>query len=162
MFRPMRRNRQELSQDICRQILTTGKQGILAVSGDNNYPYAVPVNYVYYQDKIYIHSALTGHKIDAIRKCDKVSFCIIDKDDVIPEKFTTNFRSVIIFGRVKLITDEKLKYDSLKALADKYAPQYEQEGIEEINSAFKRTAIIEITIEYMTGKQGSGLVNQHK
>lgn len=160
MFRPMRRKRQQLAQDDCKQILITGKQGILALAGDDDYPYAVPVNYVYFRDKIYIHSAMNGHKIDSIKAHDKVSFCIIDKDDIIPEKFTTNFRSVIVFGRAKIIDDEQLKFDALKALADKYSPAYPKEGIEEINGAIKRTAVIEIEIEHITGKESMELLLQ--
>lgn len=162
MFRPIRRKRQQLNLDACKHILITGKQGILAVHGDDDYPYAVPVNFVYHNDKIYIHSAMSGHKIDSIKANDKVSFCIIDKDDIIPEKFTTNFRSATIFGRAKLIDDEQLKFDALKALADKYSPQYPNEGIAEINGAIKRTAVIEITIEHLSGKQGLGLLTQDK
>lgn len=162
MFRPMRRKRQNLTTDQCQQILAKGKQGVLATLGYDDYPYAVPVNYVYYQDKIYIHCALFGHKIDAIKHHAKVSFTIIDKDDIVPAKFTTYFRSAIIFGKATLIEDEQLKYDALKALAAKYCPELEAEAIAEINGAIKRTAIIEITIDHMTGKEALELVNKRK
>ena len=79
-----------------------------------------------------------------------------------PEKFTTYFRSIIIFGKAILIEDEQLKYDALKALAAKYCPGFETEAIEEINGAIKRTAIIEITIDQMTGKEALELVNKRK
>ena len=83
----------------------------LALLGDNDYPYAVPISYVYHDGKLYFHSALAGHKVDAILKCDKASFCVIEKDDVQPEKYTTFFRSVIAFGRIHIIEDEGGTHD---------------------------------------------------
>ena len=90
----MRRKRQQLAEEEI-AILEKATTGTLALLGDNDYPYAVPISYVYHDGKLYFHSALTGHKVDAIRKCDKASFCVIEKDDVQPEKYTTFFRSVI-------------------------------------------------------------------
>jgi len=98
MFREMRRFRQALSQDDCAEVLRRNSSGVLAVSGDDGYPYAVPLSYVYAGSKLYFHCAPVGHKIDAIEKNSKVSFCVIDKDEVVPEKYTTYFRSVILFG----------------------------------------------------------------
>ena len=97
-FRPMRRNRQQLSEEESIEILQKATSGVLALLGDNGYPYAVPISYVYADGKIYFHSALSGHKVDAIRSCDKASFCVIEQDDVQPKKYTTFFRSVIAFG----------------------------------------------------------------
>lgn len=97
--RKMRRFRQELPQDEVLRILSTGKVAVWAVSGDDGYPYAVPVNYVYDNGCLFLHSASQGHKIDAIKRNPKCSVCIIDKDDVIPEEFTSYFRSVIAFGK---------------------------------------------------------------
>ena len=81
-FREMRRKRQQLAEEESIGILQKATSGTLALMGDNDYPYAVPISYVYYEGKLYFHSALTGHKVDAIRKCDKASFCVIEKDDV--------------------------------------------------------------------------------
>jgi len=85
------------------KILQSATSGVLAVCGDDGYPYAVPLSYVYADGKIYFHSALQGHKIDAIRSNPKVSFCVIDKDDIQPQEFTTYFRSVIVFGKARII-----------------------------------------------------------
>lgn len=99
----------------------------MAVSGDDDYPYAVPVNYVYDGTSIYIHSAAQGHKVDALRRNHKCSLCIVDKDDVIPEEFTSYFRSVIVFGTAHFVesTDEKIA--ALRLLADKYSPGIDAE-----------------------------------
>lgn len=111
MARTMRRFKQQLSAEDTERILRTGKYCVMAVSGDDGYPYAVPINYVYDGTSIYIHSAAQGYKIDALRRNPKCSLCIVDKDDVIPEEFTSYFRSVIAFGTACFVesTDERLR-----------------------------------------------------
>ena len=99
-FREMRRKRQQLSNEESVAILEKATAGTLALLGDGDYPYAVPISYVYHEGKLFFHSALAGHKVDAIRKCEKASFCVIEQDDVQPKKYTTFFRSVIAFGRI--------------------------------------------------------------
>ena len=94
-FREMRRKRQQLSNEESVAILEKATAGTLALLGDGDYPYAVPISYVYHEGKLFFHSALAGHKVDAIRKCEKASFCVIEQDDVQPKKYTTFFRSVI-------------------------------------------------------------------
>ena len=111
-FREMRRKRQQLSNDESVAILEKATAGTLALLGDEDYPYTVPISYVYYDGKLYFHSALAGHKVDAIRKCDKASFCVIEQDDVQPKKYTTFFRSVIAFGRIHIIEDEQEKLET--------------------------------------------------
>ena len=107
-FREMRRKRQQLAEEESIAILEKATAGTLALLGDNDYPYAVPISYVYHDGKLYFHSALAGHKVDAIRKCDKASFCVIEQDDVQPEKYTTFFRSVIAFGRIHIIEEIRI------------------------------------------------------
>ena len=105
-FREMRRKRQQLSNEESVAILEKATAGTLALLGDGDYPYAVPISYVYHEGKLFFHSALAGHKVDAIRKCEKASFCVIEQDDVQPKKYTTFFRSVIAFGRIHIIEDD--------------------------------------------------------
>lgn len=102
----MRRNKQLLSNNESVEILKNGTSGVLALLGDNEYPYAVPISYVYDNSKIYFHGAKSGHKIDAIRKCNKASFCVIAQDEIHPEKYTTYFKSVITFGKIRILEDE--------------------------------------------------------
>ena len=94
-FREMRRKRQQLSDAECVGILENATSGTLALQGDGGYPYAVPISYVHADGKLYFHSALKGHKVDAIRGCDKASFCVIEQDEVHGEEYTTYFRSVV-------------------------------------------------------------------
>ena len=154
----MRRFKQELSHDECEKILFDGREGVLALSGDEGYPYAVPLNYVYSGGAIYFHCAGSGHKIDAIKKCDKASFCVIEKGDIVQEKYTTFFRSVIVFGRISEVNDEKEKYDGIKTLTEKYCPDY-KDGIEAaIEKEWNRLNMLKLEIEHMSGKQAIELV----
>ena len=158
MFRELRRTKQSLPLEEVEAILKRNTSGTLAVLGDEGYPYAVPVSYVYEDYKIYFHCAMTGHKIDAIHHCDKVSFCVIDQDDIVPEKFTTFYKSVIAFGRAKVLEGEE-KYHAIDILCEKYSPNIIGRK-EEIESSFEHLIMIEIKIEHMTGKAAIELMNQ--
>ena len=157
MFREMRRKRQSLPAEECVSILDKMTNGTLALYGDDGYPYAVPVSYVHSGGKIYFHSALTGHKVDAILRNDKVSFCVVEQDEVMPAEFTTYFRSVIIFGRARILTDEDGKMAALRLLAEKYS--HGEAGIgAEMAKGFNHLIMVEIMIEHMTGKESIELV----
>jgi hypothetical protein len=156
----MRRKRQQLSEEKSIGILQKSTAGTLALLGDNGYPYAVPISYVYADGKLYFHSALSGHKIDAIRNCDKASFCVIDKDDVQPEKYTTYFCSVIAFGRIHIIEDHKEKLETARMLGDRYNPNQEEALQKELEKGLSRMVMIQFDIEHLTGKQAIELVKR--
>ena len=159
-FRPMRRNRQQLSEEESIEILQKATSGVLALLGDNGYPYAVPLSYGYADGKIYFHSALSGHKVDAIRSCDKASFCVIEQDDVKPEKYTSYFRSVIAFGRIHIEEDEAEKLAIARLLGNRYNPNHEEALQKEIESGLSRMLAIRLDIEHLTGKEAIELVRQ--
>jgi nitroimidazol reductase NimA-like FMN-containing flavoprotein (pyridoxamine 5'-phosphate oxidase superfamily) len=161
-FRQMRRKRQQLTQEESIAILQKATAGTLALLGDDGYPYAVPISYVYNEGKIYFHSALNGHKVDAIRKYDKASFCVIEQDDVQPEKYTTFFRSVIAFGRIHIIEDEKEKLEIVRMLGNRYNPNQDDALQKEIESGLSRLLAIRFDIEHLTGKEAIELVKQHQ
>lgn len=161
-FRPMRRHRQQLSEAESIAILKKKTSGTLALLGDEGYPYAVPLSYVYTDGKLYFHSALEGHKVDAIRRCDKASFCIIEQDNVQPEKFTTFYRSVIVFGRIHIIDDEHEKMITARMLGSRYNPNDEESLNKEIEKGLSRMLMIRFDIEHLTGKEAIEYVNQHK
>lgn len=152
MFRKMRRYRQQLSQEETISILKSGKTAVLGVLGDDGYPYTVPINYVYADGKIYFHGAKSGHKIDAIKRCGRVSLCVIEKDDVVKEELTTYFRSVILFGKARVLEAEEEMFHAARALGLKY---YEdKETVErEIKREKASLCCVEIVIEHMTGKE---------
>lgn len=156
MFRKMRRFRQQLPDEEAIKILENGKTGVLAVNGDDGYPYTVPINYLYRDGKIIIHGAKAGHKYDAMLKSDKVSFCVIDKDEVVPDKVTNYFRSVVAFGRVKIIEDETLRREAALAIGRKFGP--EEAVQEDMKRSYNNVVMYEINIEHITGKEAIELV----
>lgn len=161
MFREMRRGRQQLSNEECKQILCRGTNGILAVQDDHGYPYAVPMSYVYANGAVYFHCAKAGHKMDAIAHCNKASFCVVDKDEIVPEKFTTLYRSVIVFGCAVVVEDKEEKRRSIRALMGKYSPNEGAQKTEaEIDAYWERLCMVKLTIEHMTGKQAIELVEK--
>ncbi len=163
MFREMRRKRQLLSQEDTQKVLYQGTSGVLAVSGDNDYPYAVPLSYVYDGQKIYFHSAKSGHKLDSISKNPKASFCVIDKDQIVPEEYTTYFRSVIVFGTIRILQDEAEKREAIEKLAAKYAPDDTEENRKRaIEREWKPLCMLEMIPEHISGKEAIELVEHHK
>lgn len=163
MFREMRRKRQLLSQEDAQKVLYRGTSGVLAVSGDDDYPYAVPLSYVYDGQKIYFHSAKRGHKLDSISKNPKVSFCVIDKDHIVPDEYTTYFRSVIVFGTIRILQDEAEKREAIEKLAVKYAPDDTEENRKKaIEREWKPLCMLEMIPEHISGKEAIELVRQHK
>lgn len=161
MFRKMRRKKQELTAEETIAILKRNTSGTLALMGDDGYPYSVPVSYVYCPGKIIIHGAKTGHKTDSIRRCEKVSFSVIDQDRVIPEEYTTYFRSTIVFGKMRIIDNLDEISRDIDILALKYRPGHEEERREEIEKTLSAICVMELNIEYMTGKQSIELTKNH-
>lgn len=160
MFREMRRKKQKLIEKQCLDILRRAKTATLALSGDDGYPYSVPINFVYEDGKIYFHGAKEGHKIDALKNNPKVSMSIIDQEDVIEEELTTYFRSVILFGKARILQSDDEIYHAIETLALKY--NNDQIVVEkEIQREWEALCCIEITIEHLTGKQAIELVNKN-
>ena len=158
MFREMRRKNQELSREEAEAVLRRGTSGVLAVAGDGGYPYAVPLSYAYAEGKLYFHCARAGHKLDAVRREPKASFCVIDQDQVVPEEYTTYFRSAIAFGTVRELTDEEEKRRAIELLALKYAPEDSPEGRQRaIDREWKPLCMLEMTLDHVTGKEAKEL-----
>ena len=139
MFREMRRFKQQISEEECIRILKEEPRGVLSMIGDDGYPYGIPISHFYSEEdgKIYFHGAKVGHKIDAIKANDKVSFCVYDQGYQREGEWALNINSVIVFGRIHLVDDE----------------EYLQH---ELTNAFPRVQCLELTIEHITGK----LVNE--
>ena len=162
-FRPMRRNKQELSKQECESVLKRGTSGVLALLGDGGYPYAVPLSYVYADGRFFFHCAKTGHKLDAIRKEEKASFCVTDQDRIVPEKFTTCFRSVIAFGKVRILEEENEIRNAIEKLAVKYSPEESGASREaEIERDFSILCMLEFIVEHMSGKEAVELVKERE
>lgn len=151
MFREMRRKNRQLSEDECVEILTNEPRGVLAILGDYDYPYTVPMSHVYVDGKIYFHGAQRGHKVDAVKKHDKVSYCVVDSGVKAEDSWWYTFRSVVVFGKIKMLTDRDEKIDKLICLGDKFFPTHE-ETLAEIDRLIDKTEVFEITIDHMSGK----------
>ena len=157
MERKMRRFKQLLSEQAAKEILDNAPDGVLSLIGPAGEPYGVPISYVYDGDKrIYFHSAVKGHKIDCIQANGRCSFCVIGQDLVVPDEFTTYFRSVIVKGSIRIVGSRDETIRGLLLLCGKYSP-----GIDpgpEISKCIDHVYVLCLDIESMTGKEAIELV----
>ncbi len=152
MFREMRRFKQQLSEEECAELLRTVPRGVLSVCGDDGYPYGVPMDFVCADGKLYFHCAKEGHKLDAILRNDKVSFCIMDEGYRDAGDWALRIRSVIVFGRMRVLEDAEERITRLRQLGQKYYP--DAESVEsEIERDAARAVVLELTPEHITGKR---------
>ena len=153
MFRPMRRIKQQLPVEECISILKSEVRGILSVLGDDDYPYGIPLDFYYSEEdnRIYFHGAGEGHKIDSIKKHDKVSFCVMDKGTPDAESWFLHFRSVIVFGRIKIVKDHAKALDICRQLCYRFglAPDVVDKMVEKSGA---RVTCLELIPEHITGK----------
>lgn len=149
----MRRKGQILPDEEALDILRGATSGVLALAGDDGYPYAVPMSYVFDGENIYFHSAPEGHKVDSVRRESKVSFCVVAEDNVMPEKYTTAYKSVIVFGRIRVIEDAAEKRSAIEKLGRKYAPNHPGGLATEIDSFFNHFCMLCLEPEHITGKE---------
>ena len=157
MFRLMRRFKQQISEEDCARILKEQPRGVLSMIGDDGYPYGIPLDHWYPEEekKLYFHCAKTGHKIDAITACDKVSYCVMDEGYRKNGDWALNINSVVVFGRMRIVEDEEKKREICTNLVRKFTDD-EEYLQKELANAFPRVNCLELTIEHMTGK----LVNE--
>ncbi|GKX66457.1 pyridoxamine 5'-phosphate oxidase family protein [Inconstantimicrobium mannanitabidum] len=151
MFREMRKKEREIKTDETIEILKNNSYGVLSTICENGYPYGVPISYVYINDSVYFHCATEGQKLDNINNNNKVSFCIVGETCVLPDKFSTQYESVIIFGRANEVFDDE-KNTVLLEILNKYSPEYIEKGRVYIEKASERTKVYKINIDNITGK----------
>lgn len=150
-FREMRRNDRVLTTESTIMCLEIGKYGTLSTICENGYPYSLPISYVYCDGAIYIHSAVTGQKLDNITNNKKVSFSVVNNTNVVASEFTTKYESVVVFGDACEVYDDE-KEKALVELIEKYSPDFLEKGIEYISKASRATKVIKIEIKHITGK----------
>jgi len=154
MFRDIVRKKQELTLDECKEILKNEPRGVLSVIGDGGYPYGLPINYYYNEEDghVYFHSGKSGHKIDALRACDKVSFCVYDSGYRNEGDWALNIKSVIVFGKIRIVEDYDKAMDICRRLSYKFTD--DSKYIEKEIEAFGRnTLTLELIPEHITGKR---------
>jgi uncharacterized protein len=157
MFREMKRCKQLLSAEETATVMDRCTNGILACLGDQDYPYAVPLSFVYFNNIIYFHSAKAGHKIDAIVKNPKVSFAVVDQDMVVSEEYTTRFRSVVAFGKARVVEGDEW-IQAFNALVIKYSGDQPEEDRHKEVANCSRSYIIAVDVDHITGKEAIELI----
>lgn len=157
MFRKMRRFKQQISNEECVAVLKTETRGVLSVLGEDGYPYGIPMNHWYSEadGKLYFHGAKEGHKIDAIQKCEKVCYTVFDKGYRKDGEWSLNVNSVVVFGKISLVTDKEKTKEICTALCRKFTDD-EVYLERELKNALQRVQCLELTPEHITGK----LVNE--
>ena len=157
MFRKMRRFKQQISEAECINVLKTQPRGVLSVVGDDGYPYGIPLSHFYCEEDghIYFHGAGEGHKIDALKKCDKVSFCVYDEGYRREGEWSLNIKSVVVFGRIRFVDGAEKKEKICRSIGYKFTSDAEYVENEVKNDA-GRCLCLELVPEHMTGK----LVNE--
>lgn len=161
MFRTMRRSRQLLSPEKTLAVMGRCTNGVLACWGDEDYPYAVPVSYAFVEGTIYLHSARSGHKIDAIARNPKVSFAVVDEDTIVGAEYTSYFRSAIAFGRARIAEGEE-RQAALAALVEKYSADQPEDDKQRVIGECERACVIAIDVEHLTGKEAIELVQARR
>ncbi len=153
MFRELLRKNKELSMQECVEILKNEKRGVLSVIGDNDYPYGMPMNHFYNEDdeKIYFHCGKIGHRLESLRKHNKVSFCTYDNGYRNEGEWALNIKSVIVFGRIEIIEDADIIADITKKLSYKFT-QDEEYINKEIKLYSDKTLLLQLTPEHICGK----------
>ncbi len=156
-FRKMRRFKQEISKEECIRILKEQPRGVLSVLGDGGYPYGIPLDHWYSEadGHLYFHCARTGHKLDAIRNCDKVSYCVYDEGYRREGEWALNINSVVIFGRMRIVEEEEKRIEICSALCRKFVDD-EEYLQKELKHFLPAVCCLELVPEHMTGK----LVNE--
>ena len=155
MFKPIRKKINEIDRSAVEDLLQSNRRGILAMNGDNGYPYAIPINYFYdcVGQKIYFHGAKVGHKVELLKASDKVCFTVYGNERIDEaESWAPYMQSVVVFGKCRLLEPGLESIDRLKEFAMKYYPN-ETLADEEIARSGRAAQIFEITIEHMSGKQ---------
>lgn len=157
MFREMLRKKQKISDDDCIILLKNEKRGVLSVIGDGGYPYGFPINHYYNENDgcLYFHCGKTGHKLDAIKDCNKASFCVYDKGYKKENDWALNIKSVIVFGKIEVVDDMDTIIEISRKLSYKFTTD-ESYIDNEIKKFAKATLLLKLKPEHISGK----LVNE--
>ncbi|HYE83123.1 MAG TPA: pyridoxamine 5'-phosphate oxidase family protein [Clostridia bacterium] len=151
MFKEMRRQDRKIDNSEALRILEEGQYGILSTTGSSGYAYGVPISYACGSGCIYFHCAVEGQKLENIKHNNKVSFCVVGNTTPLPQSFSVNYESTIVFGKAAEISGSE-KQAALEALISKYSPAFTKEGLKYIENSSAETRVFKIEIEHMTGK----------
>lgn len=150
-MKAMRKIQRQMNDMEALELLKKGEYGILSTCGEGNQPYGVPLSYVVIDENIYFHGVGIGTKLDNISINNKVSFTVVGKTKILQEEFSTEYESVIAFGRAIILNEEE-KYEPLMEFIRKYSPKFMEQGQLYIDRAKKATTLIKIEIYSFSGK----------
>lgn len=157
MLKEMRRSQQLMKREQTEEILEHGTSGVLSICLENGYGYGVPMSYVYKNGKIYFHCAKEGQKLDGIKNNDKVTFTVIGQDKIVPENYTTHYKSAMAFGKISVVEDDAMRRKIMEYIVEKYSPDYASDAVEVVESKFDILCILELDVEQITGKMAPAL-----
>jgi hypothetical protein len=152
MYKEIRRKDRALDNASAFAVLKNSAYGVLSTADKDNQPYGTPVSYVVVDNSIFIHSATEGHKLENITSNSKVSFCVVGKTRLLPDKFSTEYESAIVFGTALIVDGENQKREALEALLAKYSPDYLEAGEKYIDKLFDQVIVMQVSIDHITGK----------
>ncbi|MFW5685265.1 MAG: pyridoxamine 5'-phosphate oxidase family protein [Spirochaetota bacterium] len=153
MNHELRRDERRMPDDDARQLLESADYGVLGLGGSDGEPYTVPLNYVVSGETVLVHCATEGRKLAILRESPRVSFTVVGDYQILPDRFTTHYRSVHVSGTARVVHDAAERRSALLLLGRKYAPDLAAEAERYVDSAFTETAVVEIAIDTVTGKQ---------
>ena len=160
-MRPMRRSAQALSREDCHRVLNRCTHGVLCLSGED-FPYGVPLSYVWQGDRLFFHCARQGEKLDRIAGNPKVCFTVVDEDQVVPEKLTTQFRSVMVFGTCRVLKEPEEIRQALLALAQRYSGDFPELIEKEMSREMGNLCMLELIAEEISGKEAIEFVREKR
>lgn len=152
MFKKMRKSHMNMEVEDIKVLLKDSEYGIISTMGEDGYPYGFPMSYVYLNNYIYFHCGLKGHKIDNILYNNRVSMTVVGESSLIPELLDTNYKSIVLFGKIFKVSDEEEKITALREIVKKYAKGFTLEGDRSIVEEKHITNVFKIEIEHITGK----------
>lgn len=152
MYKEIRRKDRILNNSSALALLDNGEYGVLSTVDKNNQPYGIPVNYTVIDNTIFVHSALEGHKLDNIKSNSKVSFCVVGRTQLLPDQFSINYKSVIVFGTASIVDDQD-KRKALIALVAKYSSEHMDSGGKYIDNLIDKVVVIKVSIDHIAGKR---------
>ena len=155
MFREIKNTKKQIAHEEALALLKDGEHGVLSTMGEDGYPYGIPLNHVFHDGKIIFHCADQGHKLENIAFNPKVSFCVVAQADIVPEKYTTRFKSVIAFGTARLLEGDE-KTAGLMALVKRFAPDNLANVEAYIKKRVNKTTVVAMDVAHLSGKMAPG------
>lgn len=152
----VRRQDRLLTEEEARELLHKGEYGVLSMvdgTGGKTVAYGIPVSYVWDgQDALYVHCAKEGRKLRCAAQNACVSFCVVGPTQVIPDKFTTAYQSVVLECRAEMGLAEVERREALQMILDKYSSDYAEIGKTYAERSFARTEVLKLNVVRWSGK----------